>query len=126
MTQLTRLFLLFGSVSAALAVALGAFGAHGLKSRLTPELMVTWQTAVQYHFYHALGLFAVAGVAALLPASAAVKWSGWLMVAGILLFSGSLYALALTGVRGLGAITPLGGVAFIIAWVLLGVAALST
>jgi len=119
---LTKIFLLLGSVNAALAVGLGAFGAHGLRSRLSEDLLSTYQTGVQYHFYHALGLFAVALVASLLPDSALVKWSGWLMLAGILLFSGSLYLLSITGIRWLGAITPLGGVAFISAWLLLAVA----
>ena len=122
MNVLTKIFLLLGSVNAALAVGLGAFGAHGLRSRLSEDLLSTYQTGVQYHFYHALGLFAVALVASLLPDSALVKWSGWLMLAGILLFSGSLYLLSITGIRWLGAITPLGGVAFISAWLLLAVA----
>jgi uncharacterized membrane protein YgdD (TMEM256/DUF423 family) len=79
---------------------------------------------VQYHFYHALGLLAVGIIATQLPESALVKWSGWLMVAGIILFSGSLYILSISGIKWLGAITPLGGTAFIIAWVLLAVAVL--
>jgi uncharacterized membrane protein YgdD (TMEM256/DUF423 family) len=123
-TGLTKIFLLLGSINAALAVGLGAFGAHGLRSRLSEDLLSTYQTGVQYHFYHALGLFAVALVASLLPKSALVSWSGWLMLAGIVLFSGSLYLLSITGVRWLGAITPLGGVAFISAWLLLAVAVL--
>jgi uncharacterized membrane protein YgdD (TMEM256/DUF423 family) len=85
-------------------------------------MLTTYQTGVQYHFYHALGLFAVAFVASQLPASALVKWSGWLMFAGIILFSVSLYILSLSGIRWFGAITPLGGVAFIVAWLLLAVA----
>jgi uncharacterized membrane protein YgdD (TMEM256/DUF423 family) len=122
MNVLTKIFLLVGSINAALAVGLGAFGAHGLRSRLSEDLLSTYQTGVQYHFYHALGLFAVALVASLLPESTLVKWSGWLMLAGIVLFSGSLYLLSLTGIRWLGAITPLGGVAFISAWLLLALA----
>ncbi len=122
MTLVTKLFLLLGSLNAALAVGLGAFGAHALRSRLSESLLNTYQTGVQYHFYHALGLFAVALAASLLPGSMLVKWSGWLMLAGIIFFSVSLYALSLTGLRWLGAITPLGGVAFISAWLLLALA----
>jgi uncharacterized membrane protein YgdD (TMEM256/DUF423 family) len=112
-----------GAVAMFLAVALGAFGAHALKARLAPDLLAVWQTAVQYHFWHALALIAIGILIALaLPGSALLRWAGWLMVAGILLFSGSLYALALSGVRSLGAVTPFGGVAWIAAWVLLAVA----
>jgi len=124
MTALTKIFLLLGSINAALAVGLGAFGAHILRGRLSESLLGTYQTGVQYHFYHALGLFAVALAASLLPEAALVKWSGWLMLVGIILFSGSLYLLSITGMRWLGAITPLGGVAFISAWLLLAAAAL--
>jgi len=116
-----KLFILLGAINAALAVMLGAFGAHGLKDKLTEHMLSVFQTGVQYHFYHALGLFAVAFVASQYPESALVKWSGWTMLAGIILFSGSLYVLSLSGVRWLGAITPLGGVAFIIAWCLLAI-----
>ncbi len=117
-----KLFTLLGSINAALAVMLGAFGAHGLKDKLTESMMGVFQTGVQYHFYHALGLFAVAFVASQYPESTIVKWSGWTMFAGIVLFSGSLYVLSLSGIRWLGAITPLGGLAFIVAWCLLAVA----
>ena len=118
-----RLFLALGAGNAALAVILGAFGAHTLRSRLTAHQLATFHTGVEYHVYHALGLMAVAFAASLLPGSALVRTSGWLMVAGIVLFSGSLYALSLTGTRWLGAITPFGGTAMIVAWVLLAVAA---
>ena len=111
-----KLFLALGCIAALLAVALGAFGAHGLKARMAPELMPVYQTGVEYHFYHALGLILV-GLAALhLPQSALLRGAGWAMLAGIVLFSGSLYLLSLTGLRWLGAITPLGGAAFITAW----------
>ena len=111
-----------GAFALALAVALGAFGAHGLKNHLDAYLMGVWEKAVFYHFIHALGLLMV-GFAA---RSGAVNETtagrvGWLLLAGIILFSGSLYALALTRVTALGAITPLGGVAFIVAWLWLGV-----
>ena len=113
-----RLFLAFGGTAALLAVALGAFGAHALKSRIPPEMLAVWHTAVEYHVFHALGLLAVGLVAVQLPESALLRWSGWLMLAGIALFSGSLYALALSGERWLGAVTPIGGLAFLAAWAL--------
>jgi uncharacterized membrane protein YgdD (TMEM256/DUF423 family) len=115
---MSRWFLMLGAANAALVVMLGAFGAHGLKARLAPELMAVYQTAVQYHMFHALGLIAVAWALSQWPESALLKWSGWTMFAGIILFSGSLYVLSATGLRALGAITPLGGLAFIAAWIL--------
>lgn len=98
------------------AVALGAFGAHGLRARVPAELITIWQTAVQYHAWHALALLAVGFLMLHLPASRAVRIAAVLFLAGIAIFSGSLYALVLTGVRWLGAITPIGGVAFIAGW----------
>jgi uncharacterized membrane protein YgdD (TMEM256/DUF423 family) len=124
MPSSAKLFILFGAAAGAAGVVLGAFGAHALKARLPPDMLAVWQTAVQYHFWHALGLVAVGIIALHLPASATLKWAGWLMVAGLVLFSGSLYALALSGARWLGAITPFGGTAWIAAWVLLAWAAL--
>ena len=117
-----KLFLTLGAVLLAVAVALGAFGAHALKARLGAELLAVYHTAVQYHFYHALGLLMVGLIAMQLPASGLVRASGWLMLAGIVLFSGSLYLLSLSGTRWLGAVTPLGGMAFIGAWLLLALA----
>ena len=111
-----RLFLAIGSIAALLAVALGAFGAHGLKARIAPELLAVYKTGVEYHFYHALGLILVGLAAFHLPGSVYLRGAGWAMLAGIVLFSGSLYLLALTGLRWLGAITPFGGAAFIAAW----------
>lgn len=105
-----------------LAVALGAFGAHGLRQRLTPEMLAIFETGVRYHVYHALGLFAVAWVAERNP-TGLVNAAGWALTAGIVVFSGSLYILSLTGTRWLGAITPIGGVAFLAGWLLLFVAA---
>jgi uncharacterized membrane protein YgdD (TMEM256/DUF423 family) len=119
MTTDARLFLAAGGLAALLAVALGAFGAHALKGRVPAETLAAWHTGVEYHFYHALGLLAVGLLAIQLPGSALVKWSGGVMLAGIVLFSGSLYALALSGERWLGALTPVGGVAFLVAWGLL-------
>lgn len=119
-----KLFTALGSINALISVLLGAFGAHALKARLSTEMMDIFQTGVQYHFYHALGLLAVGIIAYHLPESSWLRWSGWLMFAGILIFSGSLYILSTTGIKWLGAITPIGGTAFIIAWVLLTVAVL--
>jgi uncharacterized membrane protein YgdD (TMEM256/DUF423 family) len=115
MPATAKLFLVLGGSFALAAVVIGAFGAHGLKARLSPESLVVYQTGVQYHFYHALGLVLV-GLTMLHLQSAALRASGWLMSAGILLFSGSLYVLALTGQKWLGAVAPLGGTAFILAW----------
>jgi len=113
-----RLFLALGGVAALLAVALGAFGAHALKSRIAPEMLAVWHTGVEYHVFHALGLLAVGVVAIQLPDSALLRASGWLMLAGIVLFSGSLYILAITSERWVGAVTPVGGLAFLAAWAL--------
>lgn len=110
-----RTFFALGALSAGVGVALGAFGAHALKARLAPDMLAVWETGVRYQLVHALGLLAVAWALARWPGGA-VQASGWLFVAGTLLFSGSLYALALSGVRGLGAVTPLGGVAWIVGW----------
>nr|WP_239475687.1 DUF423 domain-containing protein [Bacillus licheniformis] len=101
-----------------LAVALGAFGAHGLEGKIPEKYLQIWQTGVQYHMYHALGLIAVALIASKLAGAVSVSAAGWLMFAGIVLFSGSLYVLSLTQISVLGAITPLGGVAFIAAWIM--------
>lgn len=111
-----RLALTLASLLLAIAVALGAFGAHALRSRLAPDLQAVWQTAVQYHAWHALGLFGVGLFLMHRPDASLAGWSAWLFVAGIVLFSGSLYALALTGTRALGAVTPIGGAAFIAGW----------
>lgn len=120
-----RILLALGAFSGALAVAAGAFGAHALRARLDARMLEVFETAARYQMYHALALFAVAFVALRAPsATTAVQVSGWGFVLGTLLFSGSLYAMALTGIRGLGAITPLGGVCFIAGWVALGLAAL--
>ena len=122
MNTTAKLFLLLGSTSALLAVLLGAFGAHSLKNKLSADMLAIFQTGVQYHFYHSLGLLAVGFIATQLPVSSTLKWSGWLMFVGIVIFSGSLYLLSITGVRWLGAITPIGGVAFIAGWALLAYA----
>jgi uncharacterized membrane protein YgdD (TMEM256/DUF423 family) len=111
-----RLFFFLGSLSAGIAVALGAFGAHALKARLPLDMLAVFETGVRYQMFHALALFAVAWAGTRWPASTAVTVSGWLFVAGSVLFSGSLYALSLGGVRGLGAVTPIGGVAWLVGW----------
>ena len=112
---MTRLFFAFGSGFALIAVITGAFAAHTLKSKLSPDMFQVFEVAVRYQMYHALGLIAVAWAASQWS-SQLIAASGWLFVAGIVIFSGSLYILSLTGVRWLGAITPIGGVAFIIGW----------
>lgn len=113
-----RLFVALGSLSAAAAVGLGAFAAHGLRGRVAPEALSTFEVGARYHMYHALALFVVAWIATRWPGPATTL-AGWLFVAGTVLFSGSLYLLALTGSRWLGAVTPLGGVAFIAGWLAL-------
>ncbi len=119
-----RLFFALASISGGLAVALGAFGAHGLRDRLTPDSLATFETGVRYEMYHALALLAVAWAVTRWANSGLPVAAGWLFVAGTVLFSGSLYLLALTGTRWLGAITPFGGVAFVAGWVCLFVTAL--
>lgn len=120
---MSQFFLAASAASGFLAVALGAFGAHALKSRLSPELLSVYETAVQYHFYHALALLGVALLMASGWQHSLLKASGMLFLVGLVLFSGSLYALALSGVKVLGAITPVGGVCFLAAWACLFVAA---
>ena len=113
-----RLFFGLGALSAFIGVALGAFAAHGLKARLDPAMLVTFETGVRYQMYHALGLLAVGWACTRWPGWPTTA-SGWLFVAGTVLFSGTLYLLALTGVRWLGAITPIGGIAFLAGWLCL-------
>ena len=113
-----RVFLALGSASAFLAVAAGAFGAHALRRRLDESLLAAFETGVRYQMYHALALLAVAWVVDRWGGGLVV-WSGWLFVAGTVVFSGSLYLLALTGQRMFGAVTPLGGVAFLAGWLVL-------
>jgi uncharacterized membrane protein YgdD (TMEM256/DUF423 family) len=117
--MIPRLTLFLASVAMLLAVALGAFGAHALKSRLSADMTGVWQTAVQYHAWHALALFGLGLLMLHWPERTDLGIAAWLLVAGIVLFSGSLYALALSGVRGLGAVTPIGGLAFLAGWAVL-------
>lgn len=113
------IFLYWGGVYGLIGVLLGAFGAHGLRDRLGPEMLAIWQTAVQYQFYHALALLAVGLLVLHWPGNTLLPWAGWLFGAGVLVFSGSLYTLAFSGHRWLGAITPIGGLALVAGWVLL-------
>ena len=113
-----RLFFVLGAVSAFLGVALGALGAHLLKERLAPDLLATFEVGVRYQMYHALALLAVGWVSTKWPGSGAAM-AGWLFVAGTVIFSGSFYVLAISGIRWLGAITPLGGLAFLGGWLCL-------
>ncbi|RLQ93525.1 DUF423 domain-containing protein [Falsibacillus albus] len=121
-----KAFIIIGAINAFLSVALGAFGAHGLEGKLSQKYMDIWHTAVQYQMFHALGIIAVGVIAGSVPASSLLSWSGWMMVIGIILFSGSLYVLSLTKISVLGAITPLGGLGFLAGWVLLIVFAAKT
>lgn len=117
-----KLFLIIGAVNAMLAVALGAFGAHGLEGKLSEKYMDVWDKATAYQMYHALGIIAIAILNGTTKMN--LNTAGWLMTLGIVLFSGSLYLLALTQIKVLGAITPIGGVLFIASWVMLMIAAI--
>lgn len=114
-----KTFIIVGAINAFLAVALGAFGAHGLKDRLDAHYLDIWKTGVQYQMFHAAGLLVIGLLMGKAAASSLFTWSGWLMLAGIILFSGSLYVLSLTKIGPLGAITPIGGVCFLASWVLI-------
>lgn len=116
-----KTFFVLGAVLAALAVGAGAFGAHALAARLTPERLATWETAARYHMYGALGLVLI-GLAVERFPSALMNAAGWLMLAGVLIFGGTVYTLALGGPRWLGAVTPLGGLSLILAWILAALA----
>jgi len=112
----------YGAIHGLLAVALGAFGAHGLKGKLSEDMLTVFETGVRYHMYHALGLLILAILAERMSNNRRLLWAGRLMHIGIFLFSGSLYALSLSGLKLFGPITPLGGVAFIVAWALTAMA----
>jgi uncharacterized membrane protein YgdD (TMEM256/DUF423 family) len=118
-----KVFIILGAINAFLAVALGAFGAHGLEGKLEPKYLEIWKTGVTYQMFHATGLLIIGVLLGKLPANSLLSWSGWLMLIGIVLFSGSLYVLSVTKIGILGAITPLGGVAFLVAWILIIIAA---
>lgn len=121
--NLERTLWIAGAAMAGLSVAIGAFGAHALRARLEPARLATFETAVQYHMLHAVALLAVAALMGRVQSQQLLLLSGGLFTAGIFLFSGSLYALAITGITWLGAITPLGGIAFIGGWLCMGIAA---
>jgi uncharacterized membrane protein YgdD (TMEM256/DUF423 family) len=117
-----KTFVILGAILGGLSVAAGAFGAHALRAQLEPRMLEVFETAARYQMYHALALFAAAWLAQQTEAPAA-HIAGWAFVVGIVLFSGSLYAMAFTGVRALGAVTPVGGVAFMVGWAALALAA---
>lgn len=120
---MSKTILLVGTALLILAVIFGAFGAHALKEKLSDDMMQVYKTGVEYHFYHALGLILV-GILAMNNSSTLINWSACLLFAGVILFSGSLYALAITEIKWLGIVTPVGGVSFIIGWALLFLAIL--
>lgn len=119
---MSKTFLILGALNTLFCIALGAFGAHGLKRMLSADMLSVYHTGVQYHFYHAFGIIVIGLLLLHFPKSRLMPISGWLMMVGIVLFSFSLYALSLTDIRGLGMITPLGGVSFLTAWTLLAYA----
>jgi len=116
---MSKLVIILAGINGFLAVSLGAFAAHALRDRLSPELLNTFQTGVQYHMYHALALFGIGLMMINFPASTILRISAYLMLVGLVFFSGSLYLLSITGIRWLGAITPIGGVFFLVAWALI-------
>lgn len=118
-----KTFIIIGAINAFLAVALGAFGAHGLEGKISNKYLEIWKTGVTYQMFHSTGILLIGALMMKFPQSNLLNWSGWLMFAGIILFAGSLYVLAVTQISVLGAITPLGGVAFLTAWILLIIAA---
>ena len=118
-----KIFIVIGALCAGLSVAFGAFGAHILEKMLEPKYLEIWGKGVTYQMLHAIGILIVGVLLGKLPGNSLLSWSGWLMLIGIILFSGSLYVLSVTKISVLGAITPLGGVSFIVAWILMIVAA---
>lgn len=120
---MVKIFLVIAAISGLMAVVIGAFGAHGLKGKVAEDLMAIYQTGVQYHFYHTFALLCVSLLLLRYPQLGLLNWSGGFFIAGTLIFSGSLYVMALTGFRWLGAVTPMGGAALIIGWLLLALAA---
>lgn len=119
-----RLFVILGSLNMALAIAIGAFGAHGLKGKIDSNMLANWNTGAHYHIIHAIALICIGLLLAKLGTNGSlVSTAGWLLIVGIILFSGSLYVMALTNIKVLGAITPIGGISFIIGWMLVTIAA---
>ena len=119
MKTTTKYFAIIGAFMMMLAVVFGAFGAHALKDILNEHMMDVYKTGVEYHFYHALGLFCVSFVSTFSKKTKLIKFAGYFMFVGIVLFSGSLYILSYTGISWIGIITPIGGLSFIVAWILL-------
>jgi uncharacterized membrane protein YgdD (TMEM256/DUF423 family) len=119
--MMRSIFLFFGAANAFIGVGMGAFGAHGLKGVISPEMLAVYQTGVSYQMWHALGLCGIALINQHTPESGLTKGAGWLMISGILLFSGSLYLLVLLDLKWLGMITPFGGLCLLAAWFLLAV-----
>lgn len=115
-----KVFIILGALCTMMAVGTGAFGAHGLEGKLSDKYMSVWEKAVNYQMYHGLGLIMIGIISG--TTSINVNWAGWLLFFGIVLFSGSLYILALTQIRILGAITPIGGILFIVGWFMLIIA----
>ncbi|PSL45895.1 uncharacterized membrane protein YgdD (TMEM256/DUF423 family) [Salsuginibacillus halophilus] len=115
---MAKLLLILGAINAAIVVGIGAFGAHGLEGRISERMIENYQTGVQYHMFHAAGILAVGFAALYMGGSALFAWAGGVMMFGIIFFAGSLYTMALTGQTWLGAVTPIGGVAFIAGWIL--------
>ena len=116
-----RIWLVVSCLLIALATALGAFGSHALQARVAPERLIVWRTAVDYHFFHALGLFGLGLLMQRWPKVSRLKWPAWLLLSGIVLFSGTLYATILGAPRWLNLVTPLGGLSFMVGWVVLAV-----
>ena len=124
MSTISRIFLIIGALLLAIAVQLGALGSHALADRLSPAELKSWDIAVQFQFFHSLGLVLIAILCKQISASRLLHWAGWLMLAGIFLFSGSIYMTALGAPEPLGMIAPFGGTSFMIAWILVAIAAL--
>lgn len=120
-----KLFMILGAINGFLAVALGAFGAHGLEGKLSEKMLSTWDKAVNYQMFHTMALLVTGLLLAKLETNGIV-WAGWMFFIGILLFSGSLYIYSITGIKTFAMITPLGGVAFLIGWALLGYTAVKS
>ena len=118
---MSKLFLILGSINAATAVTMGAFGAHSLRTKMPEDMLSVFQTAVQYHFYHSLGLMIIGLMTIYFKPAKHLEIAGWIMFTGIILFSGSLYILSTTSARWLGIITPVGGIAFIISWIFIAI-----
>ncbi|KAB7670628.1 DUF423 domain-containing protein [Bacillus sp. B1-b2] len=117
-----KVFLIIGAINALLSVGIGAFGAHGLEGKISAKYLDIWKTGVTYQMFHSTGLMVIGLLLGKFPESSLLNWAGWLMFSGIILFAGSLYILAVTQIKVLGAITPLGGVAFLTAWLLVVIA----